>query len=270
MRRGFVGSPRTRALGISALAIVVCAALINSESQAAPGPELLRVEVVETLPHDVDSFTQGLEISDGMLYEGTGLTGESFVSATELATGEERARAELPASVFGEGITLTDDSLWQLTWTDGIAYERDPETLRERRTVEYEGEGWGLCYQPGRERLVMSDGSGTLAFRDPDTFEQTGSVEVRSAGEVVDHLNELECVDGKVYANIWQTDTIVRIDPETGAVTGEIDASGLLTESEAQAADVLNGIARAPEDGTFFVTGKLWPHLFRVRFVPAS
>ncbi|MGP4111913.1 glutaminyl-peptide cyclotransferase [Streptomyces sp. 4N509B] len=232
-------------------------------------PELLRVEVIETMPHDVEAFTQGLEVRDGVLYEGTGLWGESFVSATDLDSGEELARVDLPAPLFGEGITLTDTSLWQLTWQDGVAFERDPATLQERRTVEYEGEGWGLCHQPSEDRLVMSDGSGTLTFRDPETFEVTGSVEVLSGGEPVSQLNELECVDDEVYANVWMSDTILRIDPATGTVTGEIDASGLLTAEEAQNADVLNGIARAPECDTFLVTGKLWPHLFHVRFVPA-
>lgn len=241
---------------------------VGAGSQPAE-PEQLRVEVLETLPHDTDAFTQGLEIVDGVLYEGTGQSGRSYVSATDFATGEELARVDLPAPLFGEGITVTDSSLWQLTWTDGVAFERDPVTLEERRTVEYEGEGWGLCHQAEQDRLVMSDGSSELTFRDPETFEAIGSVEVTAAGEPVTNLNELECVDGVVYANVWLTDEIVRIDPETGEVTGEIDASGLLTDEEAQAADVLNGIARVPGCDSFLITGKLWPHMFRVEFVPA-
>lgn len=260
----------------------LCAALLvglgdrtfGSTAQEGPAaqpvePERLRVEVVASTPHDTDAFTQGLEVRDGVLYEGTGLTGESFVSATDLASGEELARQDLPAEVFGEGITLTGDSLWQLTWQDGVAFERDPVTLAERRQVAYEGEGWGLCYQEAEDRLVMSDGSGELTFRDPVTFEETGRVEVTSGGEAVTSLNELECVDGEVYANVWLTDRIVRIDPGSGAVTAEIDAAGLLTGDEAAAADVLNGIAKLPECEEFLITGKLWPHLFRVRFVPA-
>lgn len=259
---------RAGTYGTVALVTVVCAALLAPESQAA-APEQLRVEVIDTLPHDEEAFTQGLEISGGVLYEGTGLSGRSFVSATDFATGEQLARVDLPAPLFGEGITLTETSLWQLTWQDGTAFERDPVTLEERRTVAYEGEGWGLCYQAEQERLVMSDGSDALTFRDPETFEPTGSVEVRIGDEPVTNINELECVDGEVYANIWLTDTIVRIDPDTGEVTAEIDASGLLTEQELVAADVLNGIAKLPGCDGFLITGKLWPHLFRVRFVPA-
>lgn len=282
MRRGIAStSTLTPAVAVTAL----CAALLvasgdetfgsqpepreGQEQPAQPAqPEQLRVEVVETTPHDTEAFTQGLEISDGVLYEGTGLTGQSAVSATDLATGEKLARADLASDYFGEGITLTPGSLWQLTWQDGVAFERDPATLEEKRTVQYEGEGWGLCYQEAQDRLVMSDGSGTLAFRDPETFEETGSVEVTSGGEAVQNLNELECVDGEVYANVWQADTILRIDPASGAVTAEIDAAGLLTDTEEQQADVLNGIAKTARCDEFLITGKLWPHLFRVRFVP--
>ncbi|WP_230423499.1 glutaminyl-peptide cyclotransferase [Streptomyces radicis] len=256
------------------LVLAVCATLLasgepSSAQQPSVAPEALRVEVVRTLPHDVNAFTQGLEIADGVLYEGTGRVGQSFVSATDLATGDELARVDLPSPLFGEGITVTDTSLWQLTWRNGIAFERDPATLEELRTVSYEGEGWGLCHQPEHGRLVMSDGSGELTFRDPETFEETGRVEVLSDGRPTSDLNELECVGDTVYANVWQTDTILRIDPASGEVTGEIDASGLLSEDEEWAADVLNGIAKTPEGDTFLITGKLWPHLFEVRFVPA-
>ncbi|MGP3972317.1 glutaminyl-peptide cyclotransferase [Streptomyces sp. 6N223] len=290
MRREDGGRGRARALPAGVAVMALGAALLvgfgdrtfgsqaNEPAEAAEPagraqqpaePEQLRVEVIETTPHDEEAFTQGLEISGGVLYEGTGLTGGSSVSATDMASGERLARVALPDEYFGEGITLTEDALWQITWQDGVAFERDPATLEARRTVEYEGEGWGLCHQEQRDRLVMSDGSGVLTFRDPETFEETGSVEVRSGGEVVSSLNELECVDGEVYANIWMTDRIVRIDPETGAVTAEIDASGLLTADEEETADVLNGIAKAPECEEFLITGKLWPHMFRVRFVPA-
>ncbi|GAA5111814.1 hypothetical protein GCM10025762_21270 [Haloechinothrix salitolerans] len=188
--------------------------------------------------------------------------------AVDTTTGEELARVALPPPLFGEGITVVEDSLWQVTWQNGIAIRRDADTLAERERVEYSGEGWGLCHQAEEERLVMSDGSGTLTFRDPETFTETGSVRVRSGGERVDRLNELECVNGTVYANVWQTDTILRIDVGEGTVTGEIDASGLLEPSEQATADVLNGIAAIPGSEYFFLTGKLWPKTFRVRFVP--
>lgn len=231
-------------------------------------PERLRAQVLETLPHDTNAFTQGYEIAHGVLYEGTGLVGRSWVRAIDTTTGSELARADLPPPLFGEGITVVGDSLWQLTWQNGTAIRRDTDTLAEQDRVSYSGEGWGLCYQDNRQRLVMSDGSDTLTFRDPATFAETGSVEVRAAGEPVDQLNELECVGDTVYANVWQTSTILRIDPATGRVTGTIDASGLLTRSERDDADVLNGIAAIPGSEFFFVTGKLWPKTFRVRFVP--
>ncbi|CAM2932568.1 glutaminyl-peptide cyclotransferase [Prescottella defluvii] len=229
----------------------------------------LRPEIVRELPHDPDAFTQGLEISDGTLYESTGLVGRSWVRATELDTGAERARADLPQPMFGEGITVVDDTVWQLTWKDGVAVARDRGTLAEERRVRYDGEGWGLCAQP--DRLVMSDGSGALTFRDPATFEPTGSVEVTLDGRPVDELNELECAsDGSVYANVWQTDTILRIDPASGVAVGRIDAAALRAALPAGASadiDVLNGIAQIPGTDRFLVTGKLWPRMFEVRFV---
>ncbi|MQA61845.1 MAG: glutaminyl-peptide cyclotransferase [Actinophytocola sp.] len=231
-------------------------------------PERLRTQVLETLPHDTNAFTQGFEISHGILYESTGLVGKSWVRALDITSGREVARVALPEPLFGEGITIADSSVWQVTWQNGVAIERDAATLKERRRVSYSGEGWGLCHQSGKDRLIMSDGSGTLTFRDPDTFERTGEVRVRSGGRPVTRLNELECVDELVYANVWQSDTILRIDSETGKVTGDIDASGLLEKSEQADADVLNGIAAIPGSDAFFVTGKLWPKTFRVRFVP--
>ncbi|WP_206313691.1 glutaminyl-peptide cyclotransferase [Streptomyces coryli] len=229
------------------------------------------MQVRRTLPHDPEAFTQGLEMSGDTLYEGTGLTGRSSVRAG-LPGKRPAARAELPAEVFGEGITLVGrERLWQLTWQDGIAYERDPKTLRERRQVHYEGEGWGLCHDAGGGRLVMSDGSPTLAFRDPASFRKTGEVTVRMAGRPVSELNELECAGPHtVYANVFQTDDIVRIDTRTGEVTGAVDAGGLLPASERSGAEVLNGIAAIPGTDEFYVTGKNWPKLFRVRFVPTS
>ncbi|GAB4007778.1 hypothetical protein GCM10029992_62430 [Glycomyces albus] len=146
-----------------------------------------------------------------------------------------------------------------------MAYQRDLDSLEVVGTVEYEGEGWGICHDG--ERLIMSDGSPTLTFRDPETFEPQGTVEVELDGEPLQQINELECVDGQVWANVWQTDQIVRIDPGSGQVTAVVDAAGLLTEDEATGADVLNGIAAAEDEGTFYITGKLWPTMFLVSFV---
>lgn len=232
-------------------------------------PAQLRVEVLEVLPHDPDAFTQGFEIAGGTLYEGTGREGKSAITAG--APGKPpRERVELPDRLFGEGITVVGDRLWQLTWKAGIAIERDRATLAAIGRARYSGEGWGLCYQDGKNRLVMSDGSARLTFRDPGSFDVLGSSTVHADGTPVDRLNELECEGGRVYANVWQTNTIVRVDPASGRVTASIDASGLLTRSESERADVLNGIAAVPGSDEFLITGKLWPKTFRVRFVPAG
>ncbi|OXM45698.1 glutaminyl-peptide cyclotransferase [Amycolatopsis alba] len=236
-----------------------CAAAPVSDA-APPAPEKLKVQVLSTLPHDPAAFTQGLEFSGETLYEGTGLVGKSSMRAGP-AGAAPSVRQELPG-LFGEGITVLGPTAWQITWQDGVAIERDAKTLAERRRVPYTGEGWGLCHREGTGQLVMSDGSAKLTFRDPVSFAPTGSVDVGR-----DQLNELECVGDSVYANVWQTDRILRIDAASGRVTGEIDASGLLTPEERGSADVLNGIAAVPGTGEFLITGKLWPKMFRVKFV---
>ncbi|WP_373289832.1 glutaminyl-peptide cyclotransferase [Saccharopolyspora thermophila] len=227
----------------------------------------LRADVIHVLPHDRSSFTQGLEIADGTLYEGTGLHGSSRLRATDLATGEVRREVRLPADLFGEGITVTGDRIWQLTWQEGVAIERDRQTLAELRRVEYSGEGWGLCFDGSR--LVMSDGSDRLTFRDPVTFEPVGGVDVRLAGVPAEELNELECAGGHVWANVWGSEDILRIDPASGQVTAVVDASGLLAPRDRAGTDVLNGIAAVPGTDEFVITGKNWPSMFRVRFDPA-
>jgi glutamine cyclotransferase len=230
---------------------------------AEPGPEQLAVEVVSTLPHDPAAFTEGLEFDGGTLYESTGLAGQSTLTAGP-AGGPPRTTATLPSPLFGEGVTVLGPTLWQLTWQDGVAIERDSQTLAELRRVPYQGEGWGLCHQADG-RLVMSNGSSWLTFRDPKTFAVTGSVDVGR-----DQLNELECVGGDVYANVWHTDTVLRVDAATGRVTATIDAGQLRAKVNATGAeDVLNGIAAVPGTGDFLLAGKQWPVTFRVRFVPA-
>lgn len=255
----------TTAVAAAALALSGCAP--DASSTTSPAVERLRVEVLDTRPHDPTAFTQGLEISDGELLEGTGLSGRSYLSARDLGTGTERVRVPLADPLFGEGITVAGDTVWQLTWRDGVAVAYDRDTLTELRRVNYEGEGWGVCAQDGR--LVTSDGSDTLTFRDPATFDGLGTVVVTLDGKPQSQLNELECAsDGSVYANVWQSDVILRIDPGTGDVTAVVDASGLLTHDERRSVDVLNGIAQVPGTDRFLITGKYYPHLFEVRFVP--
>ncbi|MCA1656074.1 MAG: glutaminyl-peptide cyclotransferase [Pseudonocardiaceae bacterium] len=263
--------------------LAVAGVLLLAGCSAAPGntpttrsTTALRADVLETIPHDPTAFTQGLELVDGVLYEGTGLEGESSIRAVDPDTGAVQQEAALPADLFGEGITVAGDTIWQLTWQDGVAIRRDRTTLAERGRVQYDGEGWGLCHDPAADRLIMSDGTDRLAYRDVGTFATEDEVRVRDErNEPVTRINELECVpdqDGRiqVYANIWQTDEIVRIDPATGRVTATVDLSGLLPEADRAGADVLNGIAAVPGTDEFIVTGKLWPTMFRVRFVTTS
>ena len=259
------------AIGVALVAIAMAAGCgsTNDAENVGASTRQLTVDVVESYRHDRTRFTQGLEIADGVLYEGTGLRGRSRLIATEFSgsgPGEVRASVDLDSDLFGEGLTVVGDRLWQLTWTEEMAIERDRAGLTERRRVSYSGEGWGLCFDG--QRLVMSDGSAQLTFRDRQTFEPLGSITVRNAsGEPVERLNELECVEGAVLANVWQTDTIVRIDPASGRIRAQIDASGLLTREQQRDADVLNGIAAIPGTDEFLITGKNWPLMFRVRFV---
>jgi glutaminyl-peptide cyclotransferase len=231
--------------------------------------ERLRVDVIEQRPHDKRSFTQGLELHGDALYESDGLYGRSEVRVLDPSTGAVRDTMSLEKSQFAEGLTVVGDELVVLTWRENTALVLDPASLDLRGERSYDGEGWGLCADG--TRLVMSDGSATLRFRDPSTFDETGSVQVTLDGKPVTELNELECVDGTVYANVWHSDTIMRVDPQTGRVTATIDASTLLpADQRSDPEAVLNGIAYDRTNGTFLLTGKLWPALFEVRFVPAG
>lgn len=251
--------------------------LLLSACSVTPGGSspsaTLSVDVLDTVPHDPQAFTQGLELVDGVLYEGTGLEGESSIRAVDPDDGSVTQRVELPADLFGEGITVSGDTIWQITWRDGVAIRRDRATLAETGRATYDGEGWGLCHDASGNRLIMSDGTDRLTFRDVATFAEKGQVNVRGAdGEPVTQLNELECVPDEnghvqVYANVWQTDRIVRIDPATARVTATVDLTGLLPEADRAGTDVLNGIAAIEGTDEFLVTGKLWPTMFRVRFV---
>ncbi|MBT2544951.1 glutaminyl-peptide cyclotransferase [Streptomyces sp. ISL-44] len=245
---------------------VVGSELSSSVGSGRAAAERMRVEVLDVLPHDPKAFTQGLEMHAGRLYESTGIHGQSSVRAG--LPGEAPAVwTRLEESLFGEGITVMGRTLWQLTWRNGVAIERDSQTLGELRRLPYTGEGWGICYQRHRQRLVTSDGSARLTFRDPESLKEIGGITVTDEGRPVTLLNELECVHDTVYANVWNTDGIAKIDTTTGRVTATVDAAGILTTD--QHVDVLNGIAAVPGTDQFLITGKYWPTMFRVRFVPS-
>jgi len=225
----------------------------------------LRVEVLREIPHDTTAYTQGLLWREGWLYESTGQYGESRLNRIDPATGDVVQQQRISPAFFGEGLALIDDRLVMLTYKAERAFVYDRDTFEQLQTFGYSGEGWGLCYDG--QRLVMTNGSDTLTFRDPLTFEETGSVRVTLRGRPQTQLNELACVGDLVYANVYQEDFLVVIDPESGRVTHQIDASGLLTAEEARGVDVLNGIAYNPNTETFYITGKDWPKMFEVRFV---
>jgi len=224
-------------------------------------------QVLRTLPHDPLAYTQGLVLHDGFLFESTGRYGASSVRKVEMETGAVLQITHLAQEYFGEGLALVDRELFQLTWRSGLAFVYDSESLILQRTFEYEGEGWGLCYDG--ESLFMSDGSNRLLRRNPTTFEVLGELRVTKGGFSVPRLNELECVGDEIYANIYQTTRIVRIDKFTGSVLSEIDgfrlsaAAHRVPDPEA----VMNGIAFDSGRGTFFVTGKLWEELFEIQII---
>ncbi len=226
--------------------------------------ERLRVEVLAEWPHDATAFTQGLVWDGERLLESTGLEGESTLREVDLESGEVLRKVDLDPDLFAEGLARVGERLVQLTWRAGRAFVWDRKSFSKVAEHRYPGQGWGLCHD-GR-RLVMSDGSEHLTFRDPETFEVIGGVRVGFAGATLRGLNELECAEGWVYANVFTTDTIVRIDPLTGEIRATVDASGLLSTEGRASVDVLNGIAYNPERGTFLLTGKNWPRLFEVVF----
>ncbi len=227
----------------------------------------LGVEILAERPHDPGAFTQGLLWHDGALYESTGQYGESTVRRVNLETGAVEAQRALPEEHFGEGLARVGERLIQLTWNAGIAYVYDIDDFTLLDSLRYEGKGWGLCFDG--EALFMSDGTPRLTRRDPDSFATLETLEVTLEGRPVADVNELECAEGWLYANIWRTDWIVRIDPASGEVVALIDAGPLRARLPATSDPdaVLNGIAYLPESATFLLTGKNWPSAFEVIFV---
>ncbi|MBN1763185.1 MAG: glutaminyl-peptide cyclotransferase [Methanomicrobia archaeon] len=226
-------------------------------------PQVYRYKIVTTYPHDSKAFTQGLVFDNGFLYEGTGGRGESTVRKVELETGKVLKKYQLPRQYFGEGIALWNDTLIQLTYQSGVGFVYDTESFSLTRNFTYATEGWGLTHDG--THLILSDGTATLHFVDPETFEEVKRIEVNDNDTPVTHLNELEYIRGTVYANVWPTDRIVIIEPESGNVIGRIDLDGLLSDKDAyQPVGVLNGIAYDAANDRLFVTGKYWPKLFEI------
>ena len=240
---------------------------VRSSRAEPPVVEELKVEILAEFPHDPQAFTQGLVFDGGVFYESTGLYGRSSVREVDAASGRVIRQRMLDPSLFGEGLALVGDRLIGLTWHAGVAQVFELSALEIVDRFDYRGEGWGLAYDG--ERLIMSDGSDTLTFRDPRTFQVLSTRKVLEGRRPVAKLNELEFAEGQIYANVWSTDRIVRIDPQSGQVTARIDASGLLPPDVQRQVDVLNGIAYDPVSKTFWITGKFWPKMFQVRFVPA-
>ncbi|MDB5440691.1 MAG: glutamine cyclotransferase [Caulobacteraceae bacterium] len=236
-------------------------------SAAAPPDRVYDYQVVASFPHDTDAFTEGLFYQGGQLYESTGLEGKSFIRRVDLQTGKVLQNRPISDQYFGEGIIAWKDKLLELTWKNQVGFIYDLKTFEPIGQFSYPGEGWALTTD-GR-RIIMSDGTAQIRFLDPDTLKETSRINVTLQGKPMTNLNELEWVKGEIYANIWQTDTIVRIDPVTGNVVGRIDLRGLLSAADRAGSrpDVLNGIAYDAAGDRLFVTGKDWPKLYQIKLV---
>ena len=271
-----MSGPAPGVLRLALVAWVVLATGCAKAQSAAPIPvaaaetaPVYSAQVVNAYPHDRTAFTEGLFFRDGALYESTGYEGRSSIRKVELATGKVLQKRDLDKAYFGEGVVAFKDRLIELTWKSQVGFIYDLASFAPKGRFTYPGEGWALTTD-GR-RIIMSDGTNTLRFLDPATLKQTGSVSVTYGGKKVIYLNELEWVKGEVWANIWTTDQIVRIDPQTGKVLGWIDLSGLLPAHDRDGnEDVLNGIAYDADHDRIFVTGKQWPKLYEIKLLPPS
>lgn len=236
--------------------------------RADTAPVYYEYKVISKIPHSTDAYTQGLFFYSGDLFETTGQYGQSKLRRIKIATGAVAAEQELPDQIFGEGSVIHNGEIYVLSWREQYGMVFDPSSLKQKRSFQYFGEGWGLT--SNGEHLVMSDGSSILKFIDPETFDILGSVDVTLRDRPVSALNELEWIDGEVYANVYQTNAIVRIDPASGKVTGVIDMRGILPDEDyvKGETDVLNGIAYDAESERLFVTGKNWPWIYEIELTP--
>lgn len=253
-------------LWLTFLLIVIGSALVFSFTFTSLDVEQLEVEILNTYPHDTSAFTQGLVYHDGYLYESTGRLGESTLRKVEIETGKVLTTIPLSEDLFGEGLTMVGDQFYQITWKSGVGfvYNKDLQLVKQ---FDYSGQGWGLAYDG--KHIILSDGAAALRFFNPGTFEEVGQVFVKYGVTRLIELNELEFVDGLLYANKWHEDVIYVIDPKTGDVKAKAIATNLLKDNERPGWEddgSLNGIAYNPDKGTFYITGKKWPKLFEVRF----
>lgn len=233
------------------------------------GPEEFTFEVVNKFPHDTKAYTQGLVWLDGFFYETTGLYGESTLRKVEPTTGKVLQKVSLSHEIFGEGMAIRDGKVYQITWRNQTGFIYDLSTFSQIGTFQYPGEGWGLAQND--QYLILSDGTNVLRYLDPNSLREVGRVNVFDGGRGVDQLNELEYVNGKVLANIYQTDRIAQIDPYSGKVTGWINLNGLLKpEERTPDTEVLNGIAYDAKSDRLFVTGKRWPFVFEIKLKKSS
>ena len=243
--------------------IVSLSVLLNNGSDK-PTPFHYTFTIINVYPHDEDAFTQGLVFENGTFYESTGFYDYSTLRHVELETGKVLRLYALPSEFFGEGLTIFDNRIIQLTWKSNQGFIYDKETFNLLQEFDYPTEGWGITHNGSQ--LIMSDGTASLFFLDPETFTITGQIEVYDTGPVT-QLNELEYIQGKVYANIWKENRIAMINPQTGKVTGWIDLTGLLDLEDYDPENVLNGIAYDKDEDRLFVTGKRWPYLFEIDLI---
>ncbi len=248
---------------------IVLSCLLAGIPTATPQAPTYGYQIVHAYHHDPTAFTQGLEFRAGFLYEGTGLEGRSTLRKVKLETGEVLQQVSLPPELFGEGITVVNQQIFQLTWRTEIGFVYDQTSFRRRRSFNYKGEGWGLTNDGSQ--IYMSDGSAQIRCWDPNSLQEKRRFTIRDSGRPVSLLNELEYVRGEIYANVWQSDRIARISLADGRVLGWIDLAGLLSPADrTEQVDVLNGIAYDAPGNRLFVTGKLWPKLFEIKVVPRS
>lgn len=266
-------APITATAATTATILASSAASITETSKSTATMVLIKTgskqydyKVVATFPHDPSAYTEGLQYVDGEMFESTGLYGQSTLRRVDLESGKVKQKIDLDSQYFGEGIQVLDDHIYQLTWQSHIAFLYDRKTFALLDHYNYPTEGWALTYD-GRD-LWMSDGSSTLYRRDPKTFDVIDQIRVHDGDTPVQLLNELEYIDGSIWANVWQTNKIIIIDPSSGLVTGRVDLTGILPADQAANAEVLNGIAYDANEDRIFVTGKFWPALFQIELVP--